>query len=175
MQSKCISIGFIISNQQTAFCYKAVLVNWSDCNTDLNAVILFQVEHIRLSSNVEHRYACAEASISCTKQKEKALSHCCLNELSTMVKLIMKLCAVSFCLSNSSASSVFVLAVAPYHLCLSQQQLCTISVGLSSSSASSLSVLAKALHHLCLSQQQLCIISVCPSNSSASSMFVHIY
>lgn len=61
-------------------------------------LIILQVEKIRPQSDLVFEYSCTEAQTQCSGSKGKAgiaLSHCCLRELSTFVKLVMRKCKVS--------------------------------------------------------------------------------
>ena len=58
------------------------------------------MEKIRLSNSDLIEFDCDEAETYCSNFKSKAglaLSHCCLKELSTMLKFAVEKCKVSVC------------------------------------------------------------------------------
>lgn len=65
-------------------------------------IMFYQVESIYLSDGSHWTYGCAEANTKCLRSNPAgmALSHCCMNELSTAVKDIMRSCEVRVIIGN---------------------------------------------------------------------------
>ncbi|XP_067947171.1 uncharacterized protein [Watersipora subatra] len=71
--------------------------NYDKKESWLDLAKYYQVELIRTPAT-ELRFDCTEANAGCAFSKGEALSHCCLNELSQMVKTFFHLCKEAGCL-----------------------------------------------------------------------------